>query len=184
VKKVELGKAGECIAEVYLRQRGYLVWRPEEFIRLLELTVAYSAVAGECKQEPKEPLTLSVSTHVGYVYVTYWRGRCIPQLGREATEIERSLYAPCLKKCIEETLGRQLLEALGPIAPEFLAHRKILKTVDFFAYKDGVVYAVEVKTDGGKLSKAQVEKISVFSSVKHLAVRVHLQNPLVEINQL
>jgi hypothetical protein len=184
VKKVDLGKAGECVAEVYLRQRGYLVWRPEEFIRLLELTAAYNAIAGECKQEPKEPLTLSIPTHVGYVYVTYWRGRCIQQLGREATEIERSLYAPCLKKCVEETLGRELLEALSPIASEFLAYRKAIKTFDFFAYKDGVVYAVEVKTDGGKLSKAQVEKTLVFRSVKHLVVRVHLQNPLVEINQL
>jgi len=184
VKKVDLGKAGECVAEVYLRQRGYLVWRPEEFIRLLELTAAYNAIAGECKQEPKEPLTLSIPTHVGYVSVTYWRGRCIPQLGREATEIERSLYAPCLKKCVEETLGRELLEALSPVASEFLACRKAIKTFDFFAYKDGVVYAVEVKTDGGKLSKAQVEKTLVFRSVKHLVVRVHLQNPLVEINQL
>lgn len=184
MNKAELGRVGECVAEAFLKQRGFSVWRPDEFIRLLELAVVYGVANGECKQEPKEPLTFSVPTEAGHVHVTYWRGRCIPQEGRAATPIEHSIYVTCLKKCVEESLGGQLLNALRPVALELLAHRKALKTVDLFAFKDGVVYAVEVKTNSGKLSETQWEKTLVLRLLRHLAVRVYLQNPLVEISQL
>jgi len=184
VNRAELGRVGECVAEAVLRQRGFSVWRPDEFIRLLELAAVYGVVNGECKEEPKEPLTLSVPTEAGHIHVTYWRGRCIPQVGRVATPIEHSIYVPCLKRCIEESLDGQLLNALRPVALELLAYRRALKTVDLFAFKDGVVYAVEVKTNSGKLSEKQWEKTSVLRVLRHLAVRVYLQNPLVEISQL
>lgn len=184
MNKAELGRVGECVAEAFLRQRGFSVWRPDEFIRLLELAAIYGVVGGECGQEPKEPLTFSVPTEAGHFHVTYWRGRCVPHEGRTATPIEHSIYTPCLKRCIEGSLGEQLLSTLSPVAVELLAYRKALKTVDLFAFKDGVVYAVEVKTNSGKLSEKQWEKTLVLRLLRHLAVHVYLQNPLVEINQL
>jgi len=184
VKKVELGEAGECIAEIFLKRRGFNVWRPDDFIRMLELAAVYETIDGTCEEEPREPLMFSVSTRAGYVHVTYWRGRCPPLEGREAAPLERALYLPCLKRCIEEALGEQLLKALRPIAAVLLEYRRVLKSVDLFAFKDGVVYAVEVKTNSGKLSERQVEKTEVLKLIKHVLVQVHLQNPLVEINQL
>ncbi|MGC9049705.1 hypothetical protein [Pyrobaculum sp.] len=177
-----IGRAGECIAEEYLKTRGFLVWRPGDFIRLLEVVLAYSVVSGECREEPKEPITLAIPTPVGYVSVTYWRGRCLSEGARTATPLEASLYAPCLKKCVEEAIDRPLLHVLSSAAAELLQYRAALRTVDLFAFRDGALYAVEVKTNSGKLTESQLEKASVLRRwLKPLVVRVYLQNPLVEI---
>ncbi len=178
-----LGKIGEYIAQEFLKMRGYLVWRPDDFIKLLEVAVVYSVVNGKCDGEPKEPLVIAIPTPVGHIAITYWRGGCLPGGGRAATPLESSIYAPCVKKCIEETFG-SLLDPLKSFATELLAYREALKTIDLFAYKDGVFYAVEVKTNSGKLRDSQVEKAVILKKwLKPLVVRVYLQNPLVEIKQ-
>lgn len=181
--KAELGQIGECIAAHRLKKLGYNVWTPKDFIRMVELAALYYTIEGECREEPKTPLTFTLATPAGYVTITYWQGRCLDAAGRPASLIEASVYAPCIKKCIETGLGR-LLEVLKPHWRDLLQHKSALATIDLFAEKDGVLYAVEVKTNEGKLSKAQVEKTMVFTNFKHLAVRVYLQNPLVEIKTL
>ncbi|MEZ0319210.1 MAG: hypothetical protein ABWK05_04345 [Pyrobaculum sp.] len=181
--KAELGRLGECIAAHQLKKLGYNVWQPRDFIRIVELTALYYAIKGECIDEPKTPLTFSIATPVGHVSVTYWQGRCLDVESRPASLIETSIYAPCIKKCIETNLGN-LLELLKPHWRDLLLHRAGLATIDLYAEKDGVLYAVEVKTNEGKLSKAQLEKTLVFRNFKHLIVRVYLQTPLVEIKTL
>ncbi|MEM4437699.1 MAG: hypothetical protein QW680_03590 [Pyrobaculum sp.] len=177
-----VGRVGELLAEEFLKENGYAVWRPDQFIKLLEMAALYRVVSGECKTEPKVPLRISIPTKSGYVSVVYWRGNCIDIDAVEATEIERSLYAPCVKKCIEKTLGEFV--KLAETAETLLEHRRVLKSIDLFAYKDGVFFAVEVKTNSGKLSSIQREKTIVLRQLKHLVVHVYLQNPLVEIEYL
>ncbi|ACB40500.1 hypothetical protein [Pyrobaculum neutrophilum] len=178
----DLGQLGEYIAEVFLKRHGYKTWRPQEFIRLLEMAAAYRAIEGECGGEPKEPITFSIPTAVGYVKLTYWRGRCLPIEGRRAEPLEYSVYVPCVKRCIEGELGA-ILEAATPLV-ELLAERRAMETVDLFAFKDGVFYAVEVKTNGGRVSETQREKAAVLRGIRHLLVRVYLQTPLVKIEAL
>lgn len=180
---VATGKAGECIAEIFLKQRGFKVWRPDQFVKLLELTAAASRVEGKCVAEPKTPLRMSVPTPSGHVSVTYWRGRCIElEDAVDATPLETSLYLPCVKKCVEKALEET--PELAKIADTLMEYRHVLRTVDLFAYKDGVFYSVEVKTNSGKLSNAQREKTVVLRQLRHLVVYVYLQNPLVEIKTL
>ncbi|MFN3804695.1 MAG: hypothetical protein ACK4SY_06540 [Pyrobaculum sp.] len=178
---MNIGKLGECIAIETLRRRGYLVWMPEEFIRHLELAAIYYTIDGKCGEGPKEPLSFSIATPFGYISLTLWRDSCIEDAGRKATPLEY-IYLPCVKRCIEKKLG-PLLPTLG-LAAELLSHRSLLKSIDLFAYKDGVLYAVEVKTNSGRPSDVQIEKTTVLKKVRHLLVRVYLQNPLVEIKSL
>lgn len=88
-----------------------------------------------------------------------------------------------MKRCIEKKLG-PLLPTLGLALAELLSYRSLLKSIDLFAYKDGVLYAVEVKTNSSRPSDVQIEKTAVLKKVRHLLVRVYLQNPLVEIKPL
>lgn len=184
MKPQELGQIGEYVAEIFLRQNGYITWRPVKFIRFLELAVAYEGIRGEsCEKEPPEPLTLTVPTDVGYISLTYWRGRCLSIDGRRITQLEYSIYAPCVKKCIKKAMG-PLLEVFRPIARELLSYRRVLKTFDLFAFKNGVIYAVEVKTNGGKISDIQREKVVVLKNIRHLLIHVYLQNPVVKLERL
>lgn len=176
-----LGRAGECIAAEALRDRGFAVWTTEEFIRLLELAAIYISIRGECKEEPKEPLIFTVPTRYGYFTVSYWKSCPKELIGRPATPLEYPIYLPCVKKCIEHMLGRLMDPLLARV--ELLEFRNALKTVDLFAEKDGEFYAIEVKTNSAKLSKAQEEKTGALP-IRHLLVRVYLQNPLVEIKNL
>ncbi|ABP51306.1 MAG: hypothetical protein OWQ51_00575 [Pyrobaculum arsenaticum] len=180
-----IGKIGECAAEEYLRHRGFLVWKPSEFIRLLELVALYNALTGECAAEPREPVTMKLPTRVGYVSVTYWRNKCVQVSGRETTPLEASIYAPCVRRCVAEALGQSLLQTLSGVSERLLENRRALETVDLFAYKDGVLYAVEVKANGGKLTERQLEKAFVLRDLlKPLVVRIHLQNLVFEIERL
>ena len=180
-----IGRIGECAAEEYLRHRGFLVWKPSEFVRLLELVALYNTLTGECTAEPREPVTMRLPTRVGYVSVTYWRNKCIQENGREATLLEASTYAPCVRRCIAEALGQPLLQTLSGVSERLLENRRALKTIDLFAYKDRVLYAVEVKTNGGKLTERQLEKATVLRDLlKPLVVHIHLQNPVFEIEHL
>lgn len=179
---MNLGKIGEYIAVEFLRERGYLVWKPEEFIKILELTAVYYAVDGVCSTTPREPLTFSVSTPVGYISLTLWRDRCLDVEGKKAMPFEY-IHLPCVKKCIERDLG-PLIKIIEPIFYNLLTYRSLLKTIDLFAYRDGVIYAVEVKTNSGTLSKTQIEKTLVLKGVRHLLLRVYLTQPFVEIKHL
>jgi len=176
----EVGVVGECIAAEALRQRGFRVFKPGEFVRALELAAVYHSLEGQCAAEPPRPLAYTLATPYGYVKVGYWRGRCLEGLP-DATPLEASAYAPCVKRCIEAELG-PLLQALSRHI-HLLAYRRALATVDLFAEKDGEIYAVEVKTNTGRLTEAQREKAEALE-LKHLLVRVHIQNPIVEIRPL
>lgn len=66
MNKAELGRVGECVAETFLKQRGFSVWRPDEFIRLLELAVVYGVANGECKHDILQEL----------IYIFNLRGAC------------------------------------------------------------------------------------------------------------
>jgi len=176
----EVGVVGECIAAEALRLRGFRVFKPGEFVRALELAAVYHSLEGQCTAEPPRPLAYTLATPYGYVKVGYWRGKCLDGLP-DATPIEASTYAPCIKKCIEAELG-PLLQALSRHI-HLLAYRRALVTVDLFAEKDGEIYAVEVKTNSGRLTEAQREKAEVLG-LKHLLVRVYVQNPIVEIRPL
>jgi len=176
----EVGVVGECIAAEALRQRGFRVFKPWEFVKALELAAVYHSLGGQCTAEPPRPLTYTLATPYGYVKVGYWRGRCVEELP-DATPLETGVYAPCIKKCIEAELG-PLLQPLSRHI-HLLAYRRILATVDLFAEKNGEIYAVEVKTNSGQLTEAQREKAEVLG-LKHLLVRVYIKNPIVEIRPL
>ncbi len=177
-----IGKIGEYIAAEYLKERGYLVWRAGEFTKILQLAAIYHSAVGSCSTEPREPLTFSIPTPVGHLPLTLWRDKCLDIEGKKATPLEYA-YLPCVKKCIERELGR-LLEIEKTIIYKLLSYKSLLETIDLFAYRDGVLYAVEVKTNSGNLSRTQVEKTLVLEGVRHLLLRVYLSQPRVEIRHL